>query len=161
MTTRTLGQALAEADHLGLGPNAAINARVKALPNPISATFAAPNLRSAIRSALTTGTDHLLAARELKSEHLSIYARCEELIAHAEKRAVAMVQAADYISGSSDELPADADGRLLESCTSVRAAKMAGYDVSPSLAEDLRDAGRTALRRIKAAAALNDRRKAA
>ena len=161
MTHRTLGQCLAEADHLGLGPNQTINARVKTLPDPITATFAAPSLRGAIRAALTTGTDPLLAVRDLKSEHLSIYARCEELIAHAEKRAVHMVAAADYISSKSDNLPAGADPRLIECCTSIRAAKAAGFDTSGSIAEDLRDAARTALRRIKAAAALNDRRKAA
>jgi hypothetical protein len=83
------------------------------------------------------------------------------LIAHAENRAVHMVAAADYISSKSDNLPAGADPRLIECCVSIRAAKAAGFDTSGSIAEDLRDAARTALRRIKAAAALNDRRKAA
>lgn len=161
MTHRTLGQCLAEADHLGLGPNQTINARVKALPDPIGSTFAAPSLRGAIRAALRTGTDPLLAARELKHEHLALYARADDLIRQAEARGVHMAAAADYISGKADNLPAGADPRLIECCTSIRAAKAAGFDTSGSIAEDLRDAARTALRRIKAAAALNERRKAA
>ena len=158
---RTITEALAEADNLGRGPNATVNARVASLPAPITASFAAPSLRKAIAAALTQGTDPLLAARALKSEHLAIYERCTDLIAQAEKRAVALVTCANYIDGSSDFLPTGADGRLIDSCASVKAAKIAGFDVSPSLSEDMRDAARSALRRIKTASALNERRRAA
>ena len=161
MTNQTLAGLLADCDKTGLIPCATVTGRITALGAPLSVAAANGSLKSAISAAFQKGSDPLKEAKQLRLEHEAYFKKAESALQGCEARATSLVHLAAFIDGEKSSLPKNCDPRLAEAATSVRAARDAGHNVAPSLSEDLKDAGRTALRKIKAMDLLTKRRRAA
>ena len=161
MTNKTLAGLLADCDKTGLIPCQVITARIAALGAPLSVAAANGSLKSAISAAFQKGSDPLKEAKNLRLEHEAYFRKAESALQECEAKATSLVLLAAFVDGEKASLPRNCDPRPAEAATSVRAAREAGHNVAPSLSEDLKDAGRTALRKIKAMDLLTKRRRAA